>query len=248
MSSGGTTGGVTAASAIAAMQEAGNKLSRDNNKGSYRAFTNVILVCIELVRQFYDVPRYFRILGDNGAEEFVQYSNAGIVPQAQGTMVDGVPMEMGVEVGYRLPLFDIDVTAEKQSPYTKLAQNELALQFYQAGFFTPENADAALSCLDMMDFDRKDFVTQRIEQNGTLFKMLQQTQQIALQMAQALDMANGTQMAPQLMQQFAAGAQAMAGGGMSGEPISLEGLNPEARESSITRNARIQAAQGATPR
>ena len=249
VSSGGTTSGVTAASAIAAMQEAGNKLSRDNNKGSYRAFCSMTLMIIELVRQFYDMPRYFRILGENGAEQFVQYSNAGLQPQPQGMMVDGVPMEMGVEVGFRLPLFDIDVTAEKQSPYNKMANNELALQFYQAGFFMPNNADAALSCLEMMDFDQKDAIMQRIQQNGTLLQMLQQTQQIALQMAQALDMAHGTTMAPQLMQQFAMGAQAVAGQGAPvGGGVSLEGLGAEAKESSVTRNARIQAAQGATPR
>ena len=38
ISTGGTTSGVTAASAIAAMQEAGSKLSRDNNKASYRGY------------------------------------------------------------------------------------------------------------------------------------------------------------------------------------------------------------------
>ena len=38
ISTGGTSSGVTAASAIAAMQEAGSKLSRDNNRAAYRAF------------------------------------------------------------------------------------------------------------------------------------------------------------------------------------------------------------------
>ncbi|MBQ2917872.1 MAG: hypothetical protein IJE61_01390 [Bacteroidales bacterium] len=104
ISTGGTTSGVTAASAIAAMQEAGSKLSRDNNKASYRAFRKVCLMVIELIRQFYDIPRCFRIMGENGAARFVQYSNAGIAPQFQG-------IEMGVDMGYRLPLFDIEITA-----------------------------------------------------------------------------------------------------------------------------------------
>ena len=51
--------------------------------------------------------------------------------------------------------FDVEITAQKQSPYTKMAQNELALQFYSAGFFNPQMADQALACLDMMDFPRK---------------------------------------------------------------------------------------------
>lgn len=251
VTTGGTTGGVTAASAIAAMQEAGNRLSRDNNKGGYRAYRKVIFLCIELIRQFFDMPRYFRILGQNGAEEFVEYSNAGIVPQPQGTMVDGVPMEMGVEVGYRLPVFDIEVTAEKQSPYSKMAQNELALQFYSAGFFAPNNADAALACLDMMDFDRKDFVTQKIEQNGTLYQMLVQTQQIALQMAVALDAANGTQLAPQLQAQFAQAGTTLPGSAKPGAEAAqqLDALGGQAnRESSGVRNARTRMAESTAPR
>ena len=169
ISTGGTTSGVTAASAIAAMQEAGSKLSRDSNKASYRVFRQICLMCIELIRQFYDLPRCFRIIGANGVARFVQYSNQGIVPQAQGT-------DFGMDMGMRIPLFDIEITAQKQSPYSKMAQNELALQFYQAGFFNPAMADQALVCLDMMDFDRKEFIMQKISQNGG---MLQQMMMLA---------------------------------------------------------------------
>ena len=169
ISTGGTTSGVTAASAIAAMQEAGSKLSRDSNKASYRVFRQICLMCIELIRQFYDLPRCFRIMGANGVARFVQYSNQGIVPQAQG-------MDFGMDMGMRIPLFDIEVTAQKQSPYSKMSQNELALQFYSAGFFNPAMADQALVCLDMMDFDRKEFIMQKISQNGG---MLQQMMMLA---------------------------------------------------------------------
>jgi hypothetical protein len=151
VSNGGTTGGVTAASGMAAMMEAGAKLDRDGSKAAYRAFRKVIHMIIENIRQFYDAPRSFRIMGDNGAQEFVSYSNAGIQPQAQG-------MEMGVDMGYRLPLFDIEISAQKASPYSKLSQNELALQFFGAGFFNPAMADQALATLEMMDFERKDFI------------------------------------------------------------------------------------------
>ena len=159
ISTGGTVSGVTAASAIAAMQEAGSKLSRDNCKASYRAFKKVCIMVIELIRQFYELPRCFRILGQQGAQEFVHYSNKGLKPQYQG-------VELGVELGYREPLFDIQITAEKSSPYSRLSQNEMALQFFSAGFFNPQLADQALQCLEMMDFERKDFVMQRIASNA----------------------------------------------------------------------------------
>ena len=163
ISTGGTTSGVTAASAIAAMQEAGSKLSRDHNKASYRAFRKVVLMVIELIRQFYDLPRCFRIMGENGTARFVEYSNANLQPQMQG-------IEMGVDMGYRLPLFDVEITAQKQSPYSKMSQNELALQFFGAGFFNPQMSDQALACLEMMDFDRKQGIMQRIAQNGMMYK------------------------------------------------------------------------------
>lgn len=174
ISTGGTTSGVTAASAIAAMQEAGSKLSRDNNKASYRAFRKVVLMVIELIRQFYDLPRCFRIMGENGTARFVEYSNANLQPQMQG-------IEMGVDMGYRLPLFDVEITAQKASPYSKMSQNELALQFFGAGFFNPQMSDQALACLEMMDFDRKQGIMQRIAQNGMMYKaaMMMMQQQMA---------------------------------------------------------------------
>ena len=174
ISTGGTTSGVTAASAIAAMQEAGSKLSRDHNKASYRAFRKVVLMVIELIRQFYDLPRCFRIIGENGTARFVEYSNVNLQPQMQG-------IEMGVDMGYRLPLFDVEITAQKASPYSKMSQNELALQFFGAGFFNPQMSDQALACLEMMDFDRKQGIMQRIAQNGMMYKaaMMMMQQQMA---------------------------------------------------------------------
>ena len=170
ISTGGTTSGVTAASAIAAMQEAGSKLSRDHNKASYRAFRKVVLMVIELIRQFYDLPRCFRIMGENGTARFVEYSNENLKPQMQG-------IEMGVDMGYRLPLFDVEITAQKASPYSKMSQNELALQFFGAGFFNPQMSDQALACLEMMDFDRKQGIMQRIAQNGMMYKAAMMMQQ-----------------------------------------------------------------------
>ena len=146
---GGTAGGVTAASAIAALQEASGKISRDANLMAYDAFRRLILMCIELVRQFYGLPRWFLIRGSGGEGEFVRFDNAGLLPKPAGD-------------GYRLPVFDVKVNAQKATPYTKMAQNELALQLLSAGFFTPGNEASALKCLDMMDFDGKDAVAESI--------------------------------------------------------------------------------------
>lgn len=158
-STGGTVSGVTAASAIAAMQEAGSKLSRDHIRASYRVFREVCGMMIELIRQFYTLPRAFRILGQQGAEEYVRYSNRGLLPRPQGT-------EFGVDLGIRVPCFDISISAQKQNPYSKMSQNEMAMSFYTAGLFDPCRAQEALACLDMMDFDRKDAVARKIVENA----------------------------------------------------------------------------------
>ena len=244
ISTGGTTSGVTAASAIAAMQEAGSKLSRDNNKATYRAFRKVCLMVIELIRQFYDLPRQFRILGENGAAKFVQYSNAGILPQHQG-------VEMGVDMGYRLPLFDIEITAQKQSPYSKMSQNELALQFFQHGFFNPQMADQALACLDMMDFDRKQFIMQKIAQNGGMYQQMLQMQQQMLMLAKMVDQSRGTNLAEQIAAGItgAPAPMVMDGGHAPGANVDeTEALGGEEKgEATNTKKARQRVAESTDP-
>ena len=174
MTQGGTAGGVTAASAIAALQEAGSKLSRDMLKSAYRAFAKECYLIIDLMRQFYDEERVFRIVGKSGENEFLPFSGAALRPQ---------PVERvgGVELGSREPVFDIVVSAEKKSTFSRLSQNETAKECYQLGFFAPNNADAALAALEMMDFEGIEKVRQRVQQNGTLAHRLDQMQ---VQMAQ----------------------------------------------------------------
>lgn len=184
-SQGSTASGVTAASAIAALQEAGSKLSRDMIKASYRAFVGVCTLCVELMRQFYTVPRCFRVVGQRGAAQFLSYDNAGLRPRPQG-------YDFGVDLGVRVPVFDIVVKAQKASPFAVVAQNELAKEFYSAGFFQPQMADQALACLDMMSFDGKEQVVERIAQNATLYRQLLQMRRQAAQMAAVIDAQNGT--------------------------------------------------------
>ena len=168
--------GVTAASAIAALQEASGKGSRDSTRASYRVYSKIIGLCIELIRQFYQLPRQFRILGRMGTEQFVAYNNQGLQPQRQ--YFGEIELEM------RLPVFDIKVVPQKSNSYTRLSQNELALQFYQLGFFSPGQADQALACMSIMEFEGKDELMQQISFNGTLNKKLATFQQYALALTQ----------------------------------------------------------------
>ena len=206
VSQGGTTSGLTAASAIAALQEAGSKLSRDMLKSAYRAFAKECYLVIELMRQFYDEQRVYRITGESGGTEYVQFSNAALQPQPGG-------MVGGVELGDHEPVFDITVTAAKKSTFSRLSQNETAKECYQLGFFAPANADAALAALDMMDFEGIEKVRERVSQNGTLYQQLQQMAQQLQKMAAIIDSQNGTNVAAAAS---AAGQAAGAAGGGSG--------------------------------
>lgn len=167
---GGTTSGVTAASAIAALQEAGSKLSRDLNKGSFNAFEQECCLVIELIRQFYSERRSFRITGKSGNMQFVEYDNSRINP-------NGMENAFGIETAQRLPVFDIKVSAQKKNPFNRIAQNEDAKAMLGMGFFNPQIADQALTALEMMEFEGKDNIRRRIEQNGTMAQQLQAMQE-----------------------------------------------------------------------
>lgn len=233
-STGNISSGVTAASAIAALQEAAGKGSRDSNQASYRAYQKIVVLCIELIRQFYTLPRKFRILGEYGAMEFVQYSNAGLMQQQPG---------FSGEMGYRKPEFDIKVYAQKRSVYTKVANNEMALQFFQLGFFNPQMAEQALMCLEMMDFDGKDQIMQKVAKNARVFQMFGFYVQQCFMMAQATGNAALAQQAAMDMQQYLGVAVQIPNGDAT---ASIGQQNPE--ESGVTRNARQRTANTTAPR
>ena len=157
VNNGGVASGITAASAIAAMQEQSGKLSRDQIQGSYRCFQNVVRCVISLIRQFYDVPRQLRITGPAGEPEYLRFDRSLLAP-GEG------------------PELDIEVSAQKQNSYNRLSYNEMALQFFQLGFFRPELADQALAALEMMDFKGKEALVRRIRENETLRSRLAQTE------------------------------------------------------------------------
>ena len=175
---GGTSSGVTAASAITALQEAGNKTSRDIIKGSYRTYSDICRMAIELIRQFYDTQRTFRITGEDGMPQFVSMDNSRLQPGTQNIV--------GQEFKTKEPVFDIEPHAQRQNPYTTLSQNQLAIEFYDRGFFNPQLAEQALQCIDMMDFEGKEQIRQGIQKNSDLYQQMQQLTQIATLSAQAL--------------------------------------------------------------
>lgn len=173
VSQGSSSGGVTAAAAIAALQEAGNKTSRDLIAGMYRAYKEENHIAIELVRQFYDIERTFRITGDMGGYEYITLSNAGLQGKPVGPAYPEQVLEEGYKPATRVPVFDIVVKPQKRSPYSKMAQNELAKELYTMGFFNPQLAEQSLTALELMDFDGKEKVKEKVQQGQTLLNQMQ---------------------------------------------------------------------------
>jgi hypothetical protein len=239
---GGTPSGVTAASAIAALQEQSGRASKDSTRAAYRAYNKIVNMVIERIRQFYDIPRQFRILGQNGQEMFVEYSNAKL--QAQQ-----LESGLGLAAGFRKPEFDIDVRSQRENAYTKLTQNELAVQFLQMGVFNPAMTDQSLMMLDMMDFKGKEEIESKVRDMGTIQDALMKVGQIAMQLAQKYDPNIAMQLAPVLqgIGMDAGGAPAGGGAAPAALPSEMGVEGAPSNENTLVRRSRERAANASRP-
>jgi len=240
VNNGGVPSGVTAASAIAALKEDSGRTSKDSNKAAYRAFADVVAMVQSRITQFYEVQRQFRIIGENGSPEFVGFDNSGLKTKE-------VQNFDGMEPAYRKPIFDIKIQVQRENAYTRMSQNELAIQFWGMGMFNPQLADQALMLLDMMDFRGKDKVRQAIRNQGTMMDAMMQVAQIAMALAAKYEPAAAQQLG-MVMQSMSAdmgmNMQIPAGGGT---PAALGGgADPldkpqEPTENKIVARARERA-------
>ena len=243
VNNGGVPSGVTAASAIAALKEDSGRSSKDSSKAAYRAYRKLVTMCIERIRQFYDIPRKFRILGMNGQEEFVSYSNGNLKTQE----LIALP---GQNPALRMPVFDIEVRAQRENAYTKMSQNELALQFYDKGLLNPQNTDQALLVLDMMDFRGKEELRKKIIEQGTMRDVLIKMFQLSMMMAQQYNPAMLPQITAVIQQLGADMGMAPAGGGMSAKSLAPEtelDAPHDPRENAIVRRAAERSANASRP-
>ena len=170
VNSGSAGAGVTAAAAISALQEAGNKVSRDMISAGFRAHVQIVELVIELMRQFYEEERAFRITDPNQPwqGQYVTVSNAALRDQP----LPALPGQ--TEQLYRRPVFDVKVKAQKRTAFSRMEQNERAKELYGLGFFQPEQAQAAVGALEMMEFEGIEKVREYVSQGQTLMNVVQQ--------------------------------------------------------------------------
>jgi hypothetical protein len=128
------------------------------------------------------------------------------------------------------------------------------MNLYAQGFFAPSNVDAALACLEMMEFDGIEKVRGQIQKNGTLLDMVVQlqqqlaaAQQAMIQMGTVIDAQNGTQIAQQIAgeaQQTQQAATEKATSGNAGK----QGGSIETSKGSLSTQAASAARGSAAPR
>lgn len=184
---GATNSGVTSATAITALQQSGEKLSRAMIDDSYDIYKQLVIMCIELIREFYSEERIYRITNEEGGTEFASFSNAQLVDVTETTDVLGFP----ISTEYRRVEFDIDIVPQKQNPFTREMNNQTLITLWQQGFFLPDNADAAIMVLQAMNFDGRD----------KLIETMKQMQQKQLEAQQAQIQAQQVQERPQMAEQ-----------------------------------------------
>lgn len=142
---GDTAKGVTAYAAISALQQAAGKLSRDAIDASYRAFSEVIYMVIELISQFYTEERSFRITGEDGKVSYLSVGGRRNMPLSAA-------------------VFDIEVMAQKKGVFDAAAHNELILELYRSGAFESENREGTIAAVNAMILDNKQSIIRSIQE------------------------------------------------------------------------------------
>ena len=113
-------------------------------------------------------------------------------------------------MGWRKPVFDIKVSAQKENAYTKMAQNELALGLLRAGVFSPQLADQSELLLSMMDFRKKDELLLKIQENSAARRETALWQRMALELASRYEPETAEKMARGILEPSGAGTNGKA--------------------------------------
>ena len=243
MAMGGASGGVTTASGLAILDQNQGKTGRDANRESFRAFREVVQMEIELIRQFYTDDHYFRVVDQiSGQTEYLAINNRGLATRGD------------VRGGKAHPLFDLEITTEKANSYTRMANNELILSFFNARFFEPGMGRQALACLKLMDFDRKEELVRMITGNMRDHEVKEAVADVLMTYAAAIsDLCAEKGMETNVVDETRAlvarylgetEAASVTGGDASftGGASSVEG-----KEHAVVKNARRGAAEASSP-
>lgn len=120
---GETAGGVTAASAISALQEAGGKITRLHTQELNQAFARIAEMIAWLISQFYTGKKTRMVTGRDGQQREVNMSAAHLMGEEKGKGKSKGPLPA--------PPYTVQIQVQRRNPLRVQAQNELILQAYQ---------------------------------------------------------------------------------------------------------------------
>ena len=156
-------------------------------------------------------------------------------------------------LGFRLPVFDVQIRAAKQTPFSRQAQNDMAIQLMGLGVFNPQMADMVVPMLEMMEFPGRDELLEKVMANQTMFQQLTVMTQLVLELTDKYE----PNKMPALLQMLgiAPDGQGQQGPGQPQARIPAPGQkrefshpNPEKKqEHASMRNARERTAQASQP-
>ncbi len=146
-SRGMVTGGVTAASAIAAMQEMSNKRARMIARMLHESFRDAVRLEIEVEREFNFFTRRVNVTVNGEMKECTFESAMLVRRSAKGNVL--LPIE-----------FYISVKAQQETKYSAMGQNELALKMLQSGMVSPAQA------VELMVFEGKDQLLKQMKEQS----------------------------------------------------------------------------------
>lgn len=173
VSAGSSSGGVTAASAITALQEAGDKQSRAIISDSFDAYKEVVKMVVELMRQFFDRDRVYRVSNEDGTNEYREFSRERLIAAKPERDALGFP----IGTKWRNIEFDISIVPQKQNAFRRETNNQTILALWNGGFFMPQNLEISAMVLPFFQFDGKDAVVAAVGKKLEELTKAQQAQE-----------------------------------------------------------------------
>jgi hypothetical protein len=208
---GETAGGVTAASAISALQEAGSKITRLRTAILNQGFKKIVEQIMWLMSQFYTEDRVRMIAG-----------------------VDGKPREVSLSAKYLFgrdtkgtapPPYTVQIQIQRRNPLRIQAQNEMFIQAYSMAAQAQQVFPLSV-LFELLNVDGKERIMPVLRETEVVTQQMQQmAQQIEQMGAENEQLKQGITNLQGLNQKY---AQAMRGG-MYAQPQASEQPLPESQ-------------------
>lgn len=167
-SRGETTGGVSAASAISALQEAGGKVTRMRTQQLSFGFKKIVELIMWLIAEKYDSKRSRMIVGRDDKPREVELNSRYLMGNKGG---DSFPP----------PPYTVQVQIQRRNPMRVQAQNDLIIQAYSMAAQAGQNFPLSV-LFEMLNVDGKEKlmpVLQQLDQHQQMMQqMMAQNQQL----------------------------------------------------------------------